>query len=484
MASVPPYHVLDFFYDDEDSCALTVIRNSVRFHIIADANRLRREPDAEEDLEYFRLLQSLRDSARSEDEQNSSDSGVDLQSFHTTDSESQRSGTNCEDAEEKMHKWMLAPVSTHLNDLAPGPSPSDEQSQTLKQWYACKTHYFDIEVADKILQAVELASSEDLEKRMTKLRPHLAHIPKYISNIEVPWYSSADLTVLECADTPDPYHPCLVKHQQSGKKMFFKTVDNYNTQPIKREIDILDKIEKKGLRQKFHCPQLLGIVTCATPAEVEKNSRNSIMGYLQTAINQPTPLTTKLDSAVPQDKRDVWARKADEAKKILHENGIIWGDAKADNFIVDAEENLWIIDFGGSYTEGWVDPDIAETKRGDTMGVTKIVNALRDPDENVASSETSKDNEDARVSPTIGQTRKRVDVSQGIPDGKRRKTGSSIKDNREEENAYCYCGGISSGKMIGCDGADCEMEWFHLECTDITALPAEEEAWYCDTCKA
>ncbi|KAL2274490.1 hypothetical protein FJTKL_03161 [Diaporthe vaccinii] len=484
MASVPFYHVLDFFYDDEDGCALTVTRNSVRFHIIADAKQLRREPDVEEGLEYFRLLQSLRDSERREDERTSIDSGVDLHSSHTTDSESKRSGTTCEDAEEKMHKWLLAPVSAHLNDLAPDPSPSDEQTQTLEQWYACKTHFFNLEIADHTLQAFEMASSEDLEERMAKLRPHLAPIPKYISKVDVPWYSSADLAVLQCSDTPDPYHPCLVKHQQSGEQMFFKTVDNNNTQPIKREVDILDKIEKKGLIHKFHCPKLLGIVTCATLAEAEKNSRSSIMGFLQTAINQPTPLTTKLDSAIPQDKRDAWARKADEAKNILHENGIIWGDAKADNFVVDAEENLWIIDFGGSYTEGWVDPEIAETKKGDNMGVKKIVNALRDPDENVASSETSKDGEDERVTSTIGQTRKRLDGSHGIRDGKRRKTGSSEKVKKEEENRYCYCGGTSSGQMIGCDGPGCEMEWFHVECTGITTLPAKDEAWYCDGCKA
>lgn len=484
MASFPFYHVLDFFYDDEDGCALTVTRNSVRFHIIADAKRLRRESDAEEGHEYFRLLQTLRDAERREDERTSIDSGVDLQSFHTTDSESKRSGTTFEDSEEKMHKWMLAPLSAHLNDLAPETSPSDEQTQTLEQWYACKTRFLSLKIADRSLQAVELASSEDLEERMTKLRPHLAPIPKYISNIDVPWYSSADLTVLECADTPDPYHPCLVKHQQSGEQMFFKTVDNNNTQPIKREIDILNKIEKKGLRQKFYCPKLLGIVTCATPAEADKNSRNSIMGFLQTAINQPTPLTTKLDSAIPQVKRDAWARKADEAKEILHENGIIWGDAKADNFVVDAEEKLWIIDFGGSYTEGWVDPDIAETKKGDNMGVTKIVNALRDPDENVASRETNEDNEDAGETPIIGQTRKRVDGFHGIRDGKRRKTDSSETVEKEEENRYCYCEGTSSGRMIGCDGPGCEMEWFHVECTDITALPAKEEAWYCEACKA
>jgi len=252
---------------------------------------------------------------------------------------------------------------------------------------------------------------------MTKVRPHLAPIPRYISSIDVPWYSSTDLAVLECADMPDPYHPCLVKHRKSGEQMFFKIVDNNNTQPIKREIDILDEIEKEGPREKFHCLKLLGIVTCATPAAA-KNSKSSIMGYLQTAIDQPTPLTTKLDSAVPRVKRETWARKADQAKKTLHKNGIIWGDAKADNFTVDAEDNLWIIDFGGSYTEGWVDPEIAETKKEDNMGVDKIVNALRDPNENVPSSETSEDDEDVRVASTIGQTRKRVDGSNGTHDGK------------------------------------------------------------------
>lgn len=484
MASVPTYYVLDFFYDDEDSCALTITRNAVRFHVIADAKRLKHKSDAEDGREYFQLLKNLRDYERREDGQTSIDSGVDVQSFHTIDSESEQSGTSCEDAEQKLHKWMLAPLSVRLNDLAPEPSLSDEHKQTLEQWYACKTHFFELEIDDQTLRAVELATSEDLEERMTKLRPHLAPVPKYISNIDVPWYSSADLTVLECVDTPEPYHPCLVKHHQSGEQMFFKTVDNNNTQPIKREIDILDKIERKGLRQKFNCPKLLGIVTCATPTQAEKNSRSSIMGFLQTAINQPTPLTIKFDSAVPQDKRDAWARKVDETKKLLHENGIIWGDAKADNFIADAEDNLWIIDFGGSYTEGWVDPEIAETKKGDNMGVDKIVNALRDPDENVAGSEPSEDDEDARVASEIGQTKKRVIGSHGIRDGKRRKTGSSKKVQKEEEDRYCYCGGISSGQMIGCDGPDCEMEWFHVECTEITALPAKEEAWYCNACQA
>jgi hypothetical protein len=31
--------------------------------------------------------------------------------------------------------------------------------------------------------------------------------------------------------------------------------------------------------------------------------------------------------------------------------------------------------------------------------------------------------------------------------------------------------------MMGCDGTDCEMDGFHIECTGITAILANEEAW-------
>ncbi|KAK2668010.1 hypothetical protein RAB80_017201 [Fusarium oxysporum f. sp. vasinfectum] len=52
----------------------------------------------------------------------------------------------------------------------------------------------------------------------------------------------------------------------------------------------------------------------------------------------------------------------------LHEEGIVWGDAKPDNVLIDKDENAWIIDFGGSYTPGWVDEDKAETFEGDYQG--------------------------------------------------------------------------------------------------------------------
>lgn len=104
------------------------------------------------------------------------------------------------------------------------------------------------------------------------------------------------------------------------------------------------------------------------------------MGLLLTPIPDATPLTKLMDSEVDASKRHKWAKEARRIVKMLHDNGIVWGDAKADNFMVDKDDKLWIIDFGGSYTVGWVDEEIMETEKGDDMGLEKVRNGLMDPD--------------------------------------------------------------------------------------------------------
>lgn len=98
------------------------------------------------------------------------------------------------------------------------------------------------------------------------------------------------------------------------------------------------------------------------------------------------------------------------------------GQAKADNLMVDKNDDLWIIDFGGSYTAGWVDPELMETVEGDDMGVDRIVNALHDPNANTWDAEEDKTlpfqpvEEKAlpmeKVSNVAGKKRKEEDVAQ------------------------------------------------------------------------
>lgn len=41
------------------------------------------------------------------------------------------------------------------------------------------------------------------------------------------------------------------------------------------------------------------------------------------------------------------------------------------------------------------------------------------------------------------------------------------------EPKYCYCGQGSFGEMIACDNDECPMEWFHLGCTGLRAVPGD-----------
>ncbi|CCD25580.1 Pho23p NDAI_0F02620 [Naumovozyma dairenensis CBS 421] len=55
------------------------------------------------------------------------------------------------------------------------------------------------------------------------------------------------------------------------------------------------------------------------------------------------------------------------------------------------------------------------------------------------------------------------------------------KYNENGEPLYCYCNQIAYGEMVGCDGPDCKLEWFHLPCIGLKTLPNGK--WYCDECK-
>lgn len=74
--------------------------------------------------------------------------------------------------------------------------------------------------------------------------------------------------------------------------------------------------------------------------------------------------------------RKRWADQISSSLAMLHERGLIWGDAKGDNILIDENDDAWIIDFGGGYTLGWVDKEKAETLEGDKQGLAKILDML------------------------------------------------------------------------------------------------------------
>ena len=389
---LPVYHVLDFFRDDHDACALTVLVNGVRFHINVDPSRFNHRSMANKKIaqEYEQLLRKIKqieqedddddettdlqqdedDVAPQSDETQDSGIGITYSEDEADDDKSCRKNTN--DPVEVLHQWILSPFVEIFSNKKFKPALS--HTTTVQQWYHCLTYFFHLDIAEGQLHAKEESYSDSLEEQIQNLIPTLS-LPKYIRDLKIPVINAADITVVTESDEPAPIHPAIVE-LDDGSGYFLKTVDMQQIQPMKREIQILKKLEKKGLREEFRFPIIRNLV------RFEDDSQTQIMGFPMDVIPDATPLTKLFDSKISQKQREKWAKESKRIVQLLHDHGLVWGDAKADNFMVDADDNLWIIDFGGSYTDGWIDPELKETEEGDDMGVRKIGNALRDPEEN------------------------------------------------------------------------------------------------------
>lgn len=60
--------------------------------------------------------------------------------------------------------------------------------------------------------------------------------------------------------------------------------------------------------------------------------------------------------------------------------------------------------------------------------------------------------------------------------------GTEVLDMPVDPNepTYCTCHQVSYGEMIGCDNAECPIEWFHFGCVGLSAKPKGK--WYCAKC--
>ncbi|KAI4722468.1 hypothetical protein E4T48_01363 [Aureobasidium sp. EXF-10727] len=422
-----PAHVLDFFHDKNKDSALTVLANGERFHAFVDFKKMKSAAEANDRAveEYSNLVEMVKNGVQQEQPKEPSHASGKPEAGHGDETLycvcrgpdrgfmigcdscnewfhgecvgiSQEEGSSLDeytcpecqkgvrsptgdsgvvledndkaenDSEEKLQAWILSHLESAIDKYAP--SRGEMQKTNVHDWYHPPTHFYALQYKDGEVVPKELEETPALRFKMNNLLPTVT-LPKYILNLDIPRFQASDLEIVE---TVGPL-PTLVRHDNN--LYFLKVVDPTQPAPTKRELMIMKDIEKLDLHKEMRVPRVRGLVSFS-------NSKTDIMGFLQTHIEGAEPLTHLLDSDVPQAKRDRWASESEEMIKLLHDHNIVWGDAKADNFMVDKDDKLWIIDFGGSYTEGWIDPELNETVEGDDMGTRKIVNALHDPDEN------------------------------------------------------------------------------------------------------
>ena len=147
-----------------------------------------------------------------------------------------------------------------------------------------------------------------------------------------------------------------------------------STKSMQREISSMERISAAKLCPRLRTPTLLGFISS------EDDSALTLRFFMEYVDSGPPLLSLEID-LIPRMRRVAWAKQISNDLKRLHGIGLIWGDAKAGNIILDTESNPWIIDFGGGYTDNWVDAALADSVTGDLQGLQQIMKFLQVPDQ-------------------------------------------------------------------------------------------------------
>lgn len=188
--------------------------------------------------------------------------------------------------------------------------------------------------------------------------------------LELPIFKPSEIEVLDILQR-DTVFRVLIK----GSIRCAKVIGHQkSTGPIQREISSMERISAAKLCPRLRTPTLLGLISSEDDSALT-------LGFLMEYVDSGPPLLSLEINLVPRMRRVAWAKQISDDLKRLHGIGLIWGDAKAGNIILDRESNPWITDFGGGYTDNWVDAALADSMMGDLQGLRQIMNFLQVSDQ-------------------------------------------------------------------------------------------------------
>ncbi|KAK1771692.1 protein kinase [Phialemonium atrogriseum] len=231
-------------------------------------------------------------------------------------------------------EWVVSPILPVLKSVAPQPTlPS---KVTLQHFLSVKSF------------ECELGAVDD-ELRLVKLEPRDSEEP-YVEF----GYDNEESAPL---DTIFPSRRVLA----NGQQFFFKSLDLLGDDIGRKEVGRYEQVFRASFGPSVRTSRLFGVV---------QDEKHQLVGLILHHIDEHTLLSDAVETPeTPESSKERWIRQIQDILAALRGAGIVWGDAKPDNIIIDTHGDAWIIDFGGGHTEGWVDKDKAGTVDGDLQGL-------------------------------------------------------------------------------------------------------------------
>ncbi|TQV98447.1 Protein kinase-like domain [Cordyceps javanica] len=346
MGNTPIYDVASWeTHITEDDCTLVIRTDNGRvFYCEISPKRFHQSPLATK--QYFKCLNILRFGEQSDQYD---------EDFYLEDA--------CD--------WLSKPFKPLVERLAPGALQMNSAGLPTLAHYLLSPYFVcSLSATDEQLRACYLPSREH-----SWGSPLLMVSDDFLEDLQS-WTRSFHLSEVGiCYDRPQdvlikpPRRVLVSDGNGSHVECFFKRFAlSFGPEHARAELRKLKRLALARIPpppQAFVC-HLYGVV----------RDSNGLAGMLFSWIESQGVLSRARAEQSATERRRRWAGQIRETVQILHDRNIIWGDVKAENVLIDTDDNAWVIDFGGSYTMGWVDEEIAGTVEGDLQGLSKIMSSL------------------------------------------------------------------------------------------------------------
>ncbi|RDL41820.1 uncharacterized protein BP5553_01799 [Venustampulla echinocandica] len=292
------------FSVNDDNSELEIHRYNKRFYIIIRPGNLEQSPAIKN--EYLRYLNAQR-----------ADADGDVQS-------------ECSVDPEDIYDWAVKPCLSLFKELSPEPKQQTAKI-SLYDYYHAETFYYHLHAANDKLTPVTNPKGESFLPPAVEL-------------------------------APDVFHPALSFPRQSRdprqsewerSQMLFKPYSNGDTNGATREVASYRKTTESNLTPDVRICRLDGVV---------KDEWDRLMGLLLNYIDcDHVTLACAPDEETPDSLKQKWVNQIKETLAQLHDEGLVWGDAKP--------ENVLITEGDGSVG----DKEKAGTVEGDLQGPENII---------------------------------------------------------------------------------------------------------------
>ncbi|RAL00467.1 uncharacterized protein BO80DRAFT_455699 [Aspergillus ibericus CBS 121593] len=231
-----------------------------------------------------------------------------------------------QEAEEDLYIWALGPFLPIFADF--DPNPVNPHPFTLRDYLHPQIYRYSLFIIN-----------ERLEPRLDHTVPNQL-LPSGVDlgnfALHPTWHKMKPENIqLPGTDYNELYSRPPNKVIADNTNCFLKRLESGDRRAATRELGVYKQIETLGLPNRIQVPRVVGVVE-----DEEEESR--ITGILLTWVQCGyRTLHCALKPETSLDLRKRWDTQVTSTVDCLHEAGIIWGDVKADNVLIDHEDNAW-----------------------------------------------------------------------------------------------------------------------------------------------